>query len=329
MKKVGWFYQPVINVSGKQVKSVSLLGKGAVNITKHLLHHIWIVTVGFGADNNPEVDVGLVVVNIRNNASGQNNVFNLKRSKSLLRLFNKEIGNVEQSLANIIIDEIMFVKNKRAQRCIVLHICRNLIYKLVFCYILFPAILGLMLMAKPIFHTLFGTKWDPSIILFQLLLLRGIFTVLMSLYNNYIISLGHGGTIVRLEIIRDATALIALAITFPYMTLATSANPVRGLEIMLWAQAGASALTYMVSLAYTVRFTRVPLRRFMLDMLPYFAQTMLIIPIMSLAASTVDDAWLQLTLESITGLALYIGGNYIFKSKIQRGVFDYIRGRDI
>lgn len=197
------------------------------------------------------------------------------------------------------------------------------------CYILFPAILGLMLMAKPIFHTLFGTKWDPSIILFQLLLLRGIFTVLMSLYNNYIISLGHGGIIVRLEIIRDAAALIALAITFPYMTLATSANPVRGLEIMLWAQAGASALTYMVSLAYTVRFTRVPLRRFMLDMLPYFAQTMLIIPIMSLAASTVDDAWLQLTLESVTGLALYIGGNYIFKSKIQRGVFDYIRGRDI
>ncbi len=169
----------------------------------------------------------------------------------------------------------------------------------------------------------------PSIILFQLLLLRGIFTVLMSLYNNYIISLGHGGTIVRLEIIRDATALIALAITFPYMTLATSANPVRGLEILLWAQAGASALTYMVSLAYTVRFTRVPLRRFMLDMLPYFAQTMLIIPIMSLAASTVDAAWLQLTLESVTGLALYVGGNYIFKSKIQRGVFDYIRGRDI
>ena len=34
----------------------------------------------------------------------------------------------------IIIDEIMFVKNKRAQRCIVLHICRNLIYKLVFRY---------------------------------------------------------------------------------------------------------------------------------------------------------------------------------------------------
>ena len=67
----------------------------------------------------------------------------------------------------------------------------------------------------------------------------------------------------------------------------------------------------------------------MLDMLPYFAQTMLIIPIMSLAASTVDAAWLQLTLESVTGLALYVGGNYIFKSKIQRGVFDYIRGRDI
>lgn len=80
-------------------------------------------------------------------------------------------------------------------------------------YLLFPAMLGLMAMAKPIFHTLFGDKWDPSIILFQLLLLRGIFTVLNSLYNNYLLALGHGGAIVKLEIVRDVAAVIALAVT--------------------------------------------------------------------------------------------------------------------
>ena len=116
------------------MKFVSLLGKRTVNISEQALYQIGISVCNIRNGDNSEVDVGLVVVNIRSNASGQNNVFNFKRSKSLLRLFNKEIGNVEQSLTNIIIDEIMFVKNKRAQRCIVLHICRNLIYKLVFRY---------------------------------------------------------------------------------------------------------------------------------------------------------------------------------------------------
>ncbi len=192
-------------------------------------------------------------------------------------------------------------------------------------YILFPAILGLMLMAAPIFHTLFGTKWDPSVILFQLLLLRGIFTVLMSLYNNFLLSLGHGGTIVKLEVIRDSLAIIALAATFPYMGISRPDNLVRGLEIMLWGQLAASALTYIISLAYTARYTHVAVKRFILDMLPYLAQTLLIIPFMSLAAGMADTPWLKLALEIITGLGLYIGGNYIFKSKIQQGVFSYIR----
>ena len=38
----------------------------------------------------------------------------------------------------------------------------------------------LMAMAKPLFHLLFGVKWDPSIVLFQILLLRGIFTLATS-----------------------------------------------------------------------------------------------------------------------------------------------------
>lgn len=44
-------------------------------------------------------------------------------------------------------------------------------------YLLFPAMGFLAVMATPIFHCLFGDKWDASIVLFQLLLLRGIFTV--------------------------------------------------------------------------------------------------------------------------------------------------------
>ena len=194
-------------------------------------------------------------------------------------------------------------------------------------YLLFPAMLGLMAMAKPIFHTLFGDKWDPSIILFQLLLLRGIFTVLNSLYNNYLLALGHGSSIVKLEIVRDTAAVIALAATFPFMALTMPGDPVYGLRILLWGQIAATLLTWVASFVVTVRVTGVGPWRFITDMLPYFMQTILIIPVMLIVAMPVAAPWLKLTIMAITALTLYLGGNHLFHSKIQREVLQYITGK--
>ena len=192
-------------------------------------------------------------------------------------------------------------------------------------YILFPAMLGLMALATPLFHTLFGEKWDPSIILFQILLLRGVFTVLNSVYNNYLLALGHGGAIVKLEIVRDTAAIIALAITLPYLALSTAASPVKGIEIMLWGQLAATLITWIASLATAIRLTRVPLGRFILDMLPYLAQTLLIIPIVLFVGSFIQAAWLKLTVEALLAIAIYLGINAILKSKIQSDALAYIR----
>lgn len=194
-------------------------------------------------------------------------------------------------------------------------------------YLLFPAMLGLMAMAKPIFHTLFGDKWDPSIILFQLLLLRGIFTVLNSLYNNYLLALGHGGAIVKLEIVRDVAAVIALAVTFPFMALTMPGDPVYGLRILLWGQIAATLLTWGASFVVTVRVTGVGPWRFITDMMPYFMQTILIIPVMLIVAMPIAAPWLKLTVMAITALTLYLGGNHLFHSKIQREVLQYITGK--
>lgn len=194
-------------------------------------------------------------------------------------------------------------------------------------YLLFPAMLGLMAMAKPIFHTLFGDKWDPSIILFQLLLLRGIFTVLNSLYNNYLLALGHGSAIVKLEIVRDTAAVIALAATFPFMALTMPGDPVYGLRILLWGQIAATLLTWVASFVVTVRVTGVGPWRFITDMLPYFMQTILIIPVMLIVAMPIAAPWLKLTVMALTALTLYLGGNHLFHSKIQREVLQYITGK--
>lgn len=192
-------------------------------------------------------------------------------------------------------------------------------------YLTFPALLGLMLMATPVFHLLFGQKWDPSIVLFQLLLLRGVFTVFNSLYTNYLLSLGHGTAIVRLEVLRDVAALIALGATFPFMGLTTPDDPVYGIRILLWGQLAASVITWAATLWVSVKRTGIPLRRYVADMFPYFTQTILIIPLMGAAGALVEQAWLKLCIEAAVGLSLYLGGNRFFGSKIQKEVFEYFR----
>ncbi len=196
-------------------------------------------------------------------------------------------------------------------------------------YVVFPAMLGLAALATPVFHALFGAKWDPSIVLFQILLLRGIFTILCSLYNNYLLALGKGTAIVKLEVVRDTVCIIALAASFPFIGLETSERPVLGIEILLWGQLVATVVTWAASLAVTSRLTGVGILRFFTDMLPYIAQTLLIIPVVLYAGSSFTSPWLQILVEASAALGIYIGGNYLMRSKVQKDVIGYFRGRQV
>lgn len=194
-------------------------------------------------------------------------------------------------------------------------------------YILFPATIGLMALATPIFHVLFGTKWDPSILLFQLLLARGIFTVLNGLYNNYLLALNNARAIVWLEVLRDVVAIGAIAVTFPYMALTTPDDPVYGLTILLWGQLVSSAVTYVATLIVTCRTVGTHWWLFVRDLLPYMAMTLMIVPLMLWGATATDNALAQLIIESVIALTLYLGLNRMAGSQIQRDVLGYLSGR--
>lgn len=194
-------------------------------------------------------------------------------------------------------------------------------------YLLFPAMLGLVAVATPLFHALFGTKWDPSIILFQILLIRGIFTVLCSLYNNYLLSLGKTKIIVWMEVLRDGGALLALAMTFPWLTDATPENPVLGLTIMLWGQLAASVLAFMVTLWCVARSTPVSTWHYLTDLIPYLALATIACLPASILSVSVQNAWVALVGGILAGVVIYMGANAFLGAKVQKDAFAYIRGK--
>lgn len=194
-------------------------------------------------------------------------------------------------------------------------------------YILFPAIGFLIIMSTPIFHLLFGTKWDPSIILFQLLLVRGIFTVLNSLYNNYIISLGKARLVVYMELIRDGVALIALFATIPFVAITLHDDPVYGVKILLWGQVIASAICWIATMCVTAPLSNRTILNYIVDLIPYLIQVTIIVIPMHLLSYIVDNALLLLVSQSITGISIYIFINHLLHSQIQKDAIDYFMHR--
>lgn len=194
-------------------------------------------------------------------------------------------------------------------------------------YLLFPALGLLAVMAAPIFHSLFGTKWDASIGLFQILLVRGVFTVLQSLYNNYIMALGRSRLMIYTELLRDITAIIAILVTLPYISLSSPDSLVEGVKIFLWGQLAASALTWVATLLIAVRLCHRPVISFLLDLTPYLMETLLILVPVAAIALVVDNPLVTGILQGVTGIALYMGINALLGSRIQRDVIGYFAHR--
>lgn len=194
-------------------------------------------------------------------------------------------------------------------------------------YITLPIFIGLIVEAKPIFHCLFGEKWDASILLFQLLLFRGIFTVLTGLYSNYLLSLGYASAIARLEIWRDIIAVVGLVITFPVMDVSTASNPVWGVSIMLWGQIVAAFVAWLLTLMAVKRKCKLSIKLLLIDYLPYALLSVVLGAVMWFIGSMCQHPWLALVIETLFGLGGYLGMNYLFKSRIQKEAIAYLRGK--
>lgn len=192
------------------------------------------------------------------------------------------------------------------------------------CYLTLPAMGLLIVLAAPIFHTLFQEKWDESIPLFQILLLRGVFTVPSLLYSNYLLSLGRSRLLVAAEIVRDAAAILAIAAMLPFISA-----DLKGIEWLLWGQLGATVLSWGVTLVMASRLVGRSVTGFLSDALPYLLLTL---AAAIAAGATVKLPWPPAVLclaGASVFCALYLGVNYMLKSKIQADLILYLRGKPL
>ena len=171
-------------------------------------------------------------------------------------------------------------------------------------FISFPILAGLAITGESLFHTLFGNKWDTAIPLFQILCVRGILVVLVSLFGNYMLALGYGKRLFSIEVIKDTAIAVAILSTVWFDSV----------ELLVWGQLWASVATFFIVLLMVIKATGYSFSSFADDFLMFAGITLL----MCVACWLLSKIWLSpivsLMLQVAGGGIIFIGAMKIRKA---------------
>ncbi len=186
-------------------------------------------------------------------------------------------------------------------------------------FVLFPAMFGLAATGTSLFHTLFGTKWDAAILLFQILAIRGIFVVLVSLYGNYLLAKGYGKRLVTIEVVKDLSIAVAI--------LATIWDG--RVDVLVWGQLWASLLTWGVVLWLTSRALGYGLLRMLGDLCPFLVLSLVMTAGVLLLPAVLGGvpAIVLLLIQVAVGGGIYVGGSWLIRLPELREAAGYLLGR--
>ncbi len=182
-------------------------------------------------------------------------------------------------------------------------------------YITFFSMGLLLVTTTQIFHIFFGTKWDSAILMFQLLVIRGIFTIITSLYNNYIIACGASRKYVYSEIVKDVSTVVAIVITIPF-----------GITWLVAGQVFAGIIYYFYALYLVGQVTDYSRWELVKDLLPYIGLAVVALSPAIVLTHFIANAWLLFTVQAMVACSVYLLLNKMLKSKIQEDVLEFAFG---
>ena len=174
-------------------------------------------------------------------------------------------------------------------------------------FITFPTLLALVLTARPFILILLGEKWAPSIPMFSMLVIAGIFTVLTTVNGNYIRIEGSSRLVLRLEIFKVSLFAIVLLFTWHLPILQ-----------LLWGMVATRVVVYIVSIVCIGRRVGYTWNQQLIDILPSCATALLMICFAYPIQFFVENIYLLFTLQIVVCVIFYC----LINRYLQRDILD-------
>lgn len=172
-------------------------------------------------------------------------------------------------------------------------------------FINFPLLIGLAAIGNPLFQIVFGEKWIPSVIYFQLLCFAGMLYPLHALNLNILQVKGRSDLFLRLEIIKKSllTVLIVLSLLFKL-----------GIIGLICAAVINSYLSLFINMYYSAREISYSCLEQLKDIMPSLGISLFMGISVYAISPFLNDNHLFLLLCQITlGIIVYIGLSKLLK----------------
>ena len=181
------------------------------------------------------------------------------------------------------------------------------------CFVSFPAMLGLGLVAQEFILLAGGEKWRESGLILSLLCIHGAFVPITTLYSNLTISRGRSDVNMACTIGQCLAVWAGLILLYPYgflpMVFYFVALNIAWLAIWQWFAWRLTGLTFMQALK---------------DTMPFLAFTLIVLALTWWLTKGIENLWLLLISRIILAAILYGGIMWASGAKIMRESIHYI-----
>lgn len=183
-------------------------------------------------------------------------------------------------------------------------------------YLIFPLMIGLLVLAKPLVLLILTDKWLPMVPLLQIMCIAYMWTPIMSIDSTIVNVKGRSDFFLKAEIIKKIAAIIILLLTIPF-----------GIRTMCYGLIVYSFCDICIMSRYTYMVIHVSLMEQVKSLLPILILNIVMGVVVYLIILFVDQNILKMILGISFGFLFYIFFSYVFKYKELEFIFSIIKSK--
>ena len=169
-------------------------------------------------------------------------------------------------------------------------------------FIIFPLMMGLSALARPLVITMITAKWEGCIILLQIICFSMMWYPIHAINLNLLQVKGRSDLFLRLEIIKKVMGLSILCFSLPM-----------GLVVFCSCGIVSSLIALVINTYYTGKLIKVGFFKQMKDLLPIFFLSFAMRGLVHVCTYFLSNMWAQIVVGTLVGAAFYLGVAYLFK----------------
>jgi len=168
-------------------------------------------------------------------------------------------------------------------------------------FVVFPMMMLLAGLARPLILIMISAKWEACIVLLQIICFSLMWWPIHAINLNLLLVKGRSDWFLKLEVWKKCIGLIVMACTLPF-----------GLVYFVSARVVSSFISFFLNTYYTGKLINLGFIKQMKDLLPTYGLSLLIFIVVFGINQFFDNLWLQLIIGLSVGALLYLGLAYLF-----------------